>query len=67
MSGGLAGFRRRSSRREELELELSRTLRGRATAFVARYLVKLSEGVWGGLLDSIVISIWWEKEDNVQN
>lgn len=46
-SGGFAGFRRHSNRREELEpeLDLSRRLRGLATAFVARYLVKLTEGV----------------------
>lgn len=46
-SGAFAGFRRRSNRREELELELdlSRSQRGLAAAFVARYLVKLTEGV----------------------
>lgn len=59
-SGGQFGTMRRRSGRELLELELSRVLglrglRERAEAFAARYLVKMSEGVCGGFLDSIVI------------
>lgn len=67
-SGGQSGMMRRRSMRELLELELSRGLglrglRERAEAFAARYLVKLSEGVCGGFLDSIVI-LWGRVEQN---
>lgn len=62
-SAGLVGLRRRSSRRELLELGLSLVLRVRAAALAARYRVKFSGGC-GVLLDNIFYALW--RDDNIQ-